>query len=317
MVLYGHSFVFTGSEAPLFLGLLPYGPLGVAIFFSISGFLIARSWNTDPSLIRFLTKRVLRIFPALAVCTILSAFVLGPIVTTLEPIEYFQHPATLDYLSNLFLYITYYLPGVFENNVYPNAVNGSLWSLPVEFFMYLLLAATGVFLRHRWVWMLLLGCFVLLNIFWIPLITDMLVIYRTDVRQVVIYGAYFWMGVLFSLIKIEKLSTPWGLTLTSAALIVSASVPNYFAFVSWIAIPYLALKVGLAATPMLSNFSRFDYSYGIYIYAFPVQQTLSRYWPEMALGWHIVFASLMSACLAALSWHLIEKKALGLKPYGK
>lgn len=147
MVLYGHSFVFTGNTESLFLGIVTYGPLGVAIFFSISGFLIARSWNADPSPIRFLIKRVLRIFPALAVCITLSVFVLGPIVTTLELREYLQHPATLDYLSNVFLYITYYLPGVFENNVYPNAVNGSLWSLPVEFFMYLLLAATGMLIR--------------------------------------------------------------------------------------------------------------------------------------------------------------------------
>jgi peptidoglycan/LPS O-acetylase OafA/YrhL len=315
MVLYGHSFVFTGNTESLFMGLLPYGPLGVAIFFSISGFLIARSWNADPSLIRFLIKRVLRIFPALAVCITLSVFVLGPIITTFEPREYLQHPATLDYLSNVFLYITYYLPGVFENNLYPNAVNGSLWSLPVEFFMYLLLAATGVLLRYRWAWVSLLGCFVLLNIFWIPMTTDMLVIYRTDARQIMIYGAYFWMGVLFSLINIEKFSTRWGLTLTVAALIVSFSVPSYFALVSWVAIPYIALKVGLANTPLLSNFSRFDYSYGLYIYAFPVQQTLSRYRPEMAFVWHVIIASVISVCLAALSWHLIEKRALGLKPY--
>lgn len=89
MVLYGHSFVFLGLPEPTFLGWAPMGPLGVYIFFSISGYLVAQSWENDPNVFRFLQRRALRIFPGLFVCTVLSVFLLGPIFTTIPLLDYF------------------------------------------------------------------------------------------------------------------------------------------------------------------------------------------------------------------------------------
>lgn len=111
MVLYGHAFVFLGQHEPLFLGMIPLGPLGVWIFFAISGYLIMQSWTHDPHLLRFLFKRVLRIFPALIVCILLSILVLGPSLTTLDVAEYFKNPITRGYLDNIWLYITSVVSG--------------------------------------------------------------------------------------------------------------------------------------------------------------------------------------------------------------
>ena len=74
MVLYGHSFVLLGLPEPVFMGWAPMAPLGGFIFFAISGYLVAQSWESDPDAVRFLQRRTLRIFPGLIVCIALSVF---------------------------------------------------------------------------------------------------------------------------------------------------------------------------------------------------------------------------------------------------
>lgn len=150
MVLFSHQLVLTGNSGPNITS-FDLGKLGVVIFFSISGYLVTQSWDHDPSIWRFLAKRMLRIWPALIVVTCITVLFLGPIVST-EPINhYFINHKTWDYFRVLKLIIRYELPGVFVTNPFPNAVNGSLWTLPIEFRWYLILMALGVvgLLRNR------------------------------------------------------------------------------------------------------------------------------------------------------------------------
>lgn len=88
--------------------------LGVKIFFLIGGFLIAKSWESDSNPVRYMTKRVFRIFPALIAFTLVAAYVIGPILSTLTINEYFQSPLVRNYLRNILLFPAYSLPGVFE-----------------------------------------------------------------------------------------------------------------------------------------------------------------------------------------------------------
>lgn len=76
------------------------------------------SWDKDPSLYRFFIRRGTRIFSALIICILLSVIILGPLLTTLSVKDYFSQPATLIYIKNIFLHISYYLPGVFEHSPY-------------------------------------------------------------------------------------------------------------------------------------------------------------------------------------------------------
>ncbi len=122
----------------------------------LSGYFIMRSWHRDPNLWRFWVRRLLRIMPGLLVVLALSALILGTLTTTLGKRAYLAHPATWDYISdNLLLFPQQYvLPGVFTANPYPSAVNGSLWSLPVELLGYTLIALLGLlitFSRFRFV----------------------------------------------------------------------------------------------------------------------------------------------------------------------
>jgi peptidoglycan/LPS O-acetylase OafA/YrhL len=324
LVLYGHAFVFLGLPEPLFLQWVPMGPLGVYIFFAISGYLVAQSWDRDPHVLRFLAKRALRIFPGLAVCTLLSVLVLGPLLTTLDAGTYWRNEHTRGYLTNMALYITYHLPGVFANNRLPHAVNGSLWSLPVEFFMYLLLALLGLLaaafkaVSNRllaWAVGVMALVFMLLAALWAGTTNEALVMYRTDLRQVPMCGVYFLVGVSLYCFKLTKYFTLSNVLLALVLWLCLGVQPHWFAMAAWVVLPFVVLAFGLALQPWLVRMHAHDYSYGIYIYAFPVQQTLVSFWPEMALPAYLLSTLVITVALAALSWHFVEKPALKLKPF--
>jgi len=324
LVLYGHAFVFLGLPEPLFLQWVPMGPLGVYIFFAISGYLVAQSWERDPHVLRFLAKRALRIFPGLAVCTLLSVLVLGPLLTTLDAGTYWRNEHTRGYLTNMALYITYHLPGVFANNRLPHAVNGSLWSLPVEFFMYLLLALLGLLaaafkaVSNRllaWAVGVMALVFMLLAALWAGTTTEALVMYRTDLRQVPMCGVYFLVGASLFCFKLNKYFTLSNVLLALVLWLCLGVQPHWFAMAAWVVLPFVVLAFGLARQPWLVRMHARDYSYGIYIYAFPVQQTLVSFWPQMPLPAYLLSTLVITVALAALSWHFVEKPALKLKPF--
>ncbi len=146
VVIVSHNFVIFRLKEPGLYNYNTLGGIGVSIFFVMSGFLITKSWKENPHFITFLKKRSLRIFPALFFIILFCSFVLGPIVTTLDLIEYFKNGQTWSYLKNLFLYpFQFNLPGVFQNNPFPNVVNGPLWTLPIEFLMYVSIGIIGLF----------------------------------------------------------------------------------------------------------------------------------------------------------------------------
>ena len=314
LVLYGHSFVFLGLPEPIFMQWVPLGPLGVYIFFVISGYLVSQSWQRDPHLFRFLQRRALRIFPGLIVCTLLCIGVLGPLLTSLDQRTYWANEHTRGYLSNIVLYITYHLPGVFETNRLPHAVNGSLWSLPVEFFMYALLAILGLCKLPKWGFAFVAAVFMALNIFWALTTPDQVVFYRTDLRQVTFCGIYFFMGVLMHKFNVQRWFSLSNVLLTLILWLIFSANRDHFNVAAWFFLPFLVMAFGLSQQPLLARLTPHDYSYGIYIYAFPVQQTVAFYWPSMPLIPYLLCVSAITLALAAASWHWVESPALRLKP---
>ena len=315
MVLYGHSYVFLGLREPLFLSWTPIGPLGVFIFFTISGYLVSESWDKDPSLIRFLARRGLRIFPGLIFCLLLTVLVLGPMFTTLSVREYFSNPHTLGYMHNAFLHIVYYLPGVFEGNRVANAVNGSLWSLPIEFSMYLILSMLAMIGNSRWVYLAVAIASALVCLIWAQVSKEMLVVYNFDVRQLFICGTYFWVGVCFYKFKLKRYLTVSNCLLALFAMLCLEAWTLYLAAASWVLLPVVVLGFGFSLNNILYRLTSVgDYSYGLYIYAFPIQQAVVYIYPNMRVGFYIFICTVLSLGMAILSWHLIEKRMLSLKP---
>ena len=119
-------------------GSLSIGGIAVGIFFVAGGFLISKSMERVKTAKDFFSSRCIRIFPPLIFVILISVFVLGPVLTQLPLVSYFINKNTYLYLINMILIPVHALPGVFENNIYPEVVNGPLWTLPVEFICYIL-----------------------------------------------------------------------------------------------------------------------------------------------------------------------------------
>ncbi len=247
-------------------------------------------------------------------CIVLTVFVLGPLFTTLSIRDYFSNQHTFGYMRNIALYIVYYLPGVFSENRVPNAVNGSLWSLPVESVMYILVAMIGVLRGGRWMYPTLAILSAAGVVFWASN-ADLFVIYAFDFRQVLFCGTYFWVGATFYKYNIRQYFSISSFAFICILFLCIGYWPQLMRSASWVLLPFVVLAFGLSKSPMLTKFVQSgDYSYGIYIYAFPVQQGVAFIRPDMALEKYLVICGTITLALAILSWHLIERRALELKP---
>ncbi|MFW0758494.1 acyltransferase family protein [Pseudomonas sp. H11T01] len=319
MVLYAHSFAFYGNAPAGFLGLTSYGGLGIDIFFIISGYLIVKSWDFNPSAGSFLIKRSLRIFPALMVVVLVSMFFLGPIFSTLTVKEYFSHPQFSSYFRNIILSPVFYLPGVLEYSRVPNAVNGSLWSLPVEFFMYLVVMGLGLlFNGGRLIYTAVTALFALVVVFWCWRDAPLVVVYGTDVRNIFLTGIYFMIGACYAKWRLERWFSLSGVCVLVMATILLAPYSIISKFLLWLVLPYVVLAYGLSRSRLGSWVNRVgDCSYGVYIYAFPVQQFVLLKFPDIAYSTYLFVTVLITLVLGYGSWHLVEKRILKFKPKDK
>jgi len=322
LVIYGHAYALSGFPSPGF-AVNAVGTVGVKIFFSISGYLIALSWLSDPNIGRFMLRRLLRLIPALAVVVLLSALVMGPLLTTLSFKQYFSNPLTYFYLKNIALYINYSLPGLFENNVYPGAVNGSLWSLPAEFAMYLLtpvLIGIAGLIAGRTAFAVIGGIFIAVA-YWATSILPQfrLVVYATDVWSWLSVAPYFVMGMLYAVCRLDRFFNIYvGAAGLFALAIFETNVAVKEAALLLI-LPYFSLSFGTGFAPVLRKLTRgADLSYGLFLYGFPIEQILKLELGSLVGPWKtFVLATVISAGFAFVSWHFVEKPTLAWKPRRK
>jgi peptidoglycan/LPS O-acetylase OafA/YrhL len=313
-ILLLHSFHTAYGPSPE-LATGPAGPIwGAALpmFFGLSGFLVAGSALRTRALLPFITFRVLRIVPALAVEVTLSALLLGPLVTALPLSDYVRDPALYHYFGNIIGWIHFHLPGVFLTNPRPGIVNQNLWTLHPELGCYALMAvlmATGLVYRRRAITVV----FVLFSIG--------LVAWDLGVGSLQLNGN-FGRGVLvWSFIAgitafhwRDRLPIGRGLALGSAVLAYALLKAPGFNLLALLPIIYLMVWLGMQDFPRIELLQRGDYSYGIYLYGYPIQQTLAYLFPQLR-EWWLIFptAAVLTLLFAMLSWHGIEKPALRLK----
>jgi peptidoglycan/LPS O-acetylase OafA/YrhL len=319
LVVLGHSYVLVGdlqAAGDPVHRLLPRTHahlVGVALFFTISGFLITLSYQRRPDLLRFLRARCLRLWPALALVVVASACVLGPMQSTLPPRTYF---ASADGGGTAFRYIwsnlalldlRQTLPGVFASNPIPRIVNGSLWTIPYEAAMYLCVAAAGV-----------------LGLLRFPRLTSALIVVAIVV--VVVWpsygggpypdgvallglqlGACFGTGAIACLLR-RRVPISSGIMLALAAIsLLARETP-----LMWLAVVYFVFW--FAYVPRLPSVPRdLDLSYGTYLWAFPVQQTIVALGDAATPLALFATATPIVLAIAAGSWLLVERPSLRLK----
>lgn len=312
LVLCSHQLFFVGRVNPTFAG-FTLGELAVMVFFVISGYLVADSWYRDPHLVRFFLRRFLRIWPALAVATLVIALA-GVLVTTLPAHAYFGGAVWKFVARNLQLRVVYDLPGVFEgaSSAAMAAVNGSWWSIPLEVKCYFYLALLGLIgLRRRWVSLLALVIVGFLCVQSLPGHPRDNPLHHLKYLCI----GFFITGICARQFAAEIVKYRVGLCVLGLTLLIVALVAHLHDLATWVVVVPLVLVAGSLSTPGVRAAGRFgDLSYGTYIYAYFVQQLCVRYWPGhgTAVG-SLLVATVVTLGLAWCSWHAVEAPSLRLK----
>lgn len=323
-VLWSHSFALVGLPQPEVAPGINVGVGAVFVFFAISGYLVWVSWERSSSIAAYVANRLLRIYPALVVNVVLTALLLGPLVSSLPLHVYITDQRLFEFLAdNLKPWGFYaYLPGVFEGNPYPGAVNGSLWTIGYEIFMYcivLVIGLTGEARRRPFVWSFFLLCasvFVFSTLAGSPHVEAWArnkAILGYSASNVALLGGFFSMGVALALYRAHRL-WQWPPAILAALALLIASRTQYFVPVAWVALPYIILFLGFSGALQVFPEPKNDYSYGVYLYAWPIQQVVVSFGFEgndHAL--YLIVTAALTSVFAILSWHLVEAPALRLK----
>lgn len=286
-VMYGHHCALTGRSAPVVLGTFIQA-LGVKIIFLISGYLITRSLfqrtdNKRKSSYTYFIKRIVRIWPELLVCLLFSSVIIGNLFTELSTEEYFANPQTGMYvINNLRLFISYSLPGVFANNPYPYAVNGSLWTIPVEIALYILIWIIYVVTneKNRKV----IYCFVtiaitiafLVRVAFFP--EARVVVYGTDWIQALNIMPYFMIGGMAYLCsdlvkRYSNIQVASVLLLIFGSMYFSTQIANEMSCL--LILSYFIISLMTEPSQNLKmKYLHSEYAYGMYLYGFVIQQCI-------------------------------------------
>ncbi len=311
LVIFTHAFPLTGCGKDFLLRqngeLMAVGEIGLFGLFFYAGFLVMKSIERKNDARVYFRARCIRIFPALWITVLLCILVMGPLMTTLSLKDYFLNPGTWKYLINGLLVPVHDLPGVFESNAFLPTVNGSLWTLPVEF-----------------------GCYVLCWVFWrlgfsdrkksliclLPVaVVGAAVFILSDgiqlVQSIVLPVAFFYLGMMAWIWRDLIPKKGWLLALCAAGAVVSM-VWYGFPLLTVLTLPYVYLYLAFGTKPVFSRFgTKWELSYGIYLSAWPLQQVLNACFPAMGWAGNFALASVLSI-LAAFVITFLEKKATGL-----
>jgi len=296
----------------------------VPMFFALSGFLVTASALRTHNVARFLSYRALRIVPALLTEVSLSALALGPLLTTWPLRDYFSDPNFFRYFGNVVGHIHFALPGLFLQNPAAGMVNVNLWTLPAEFYCYLSVAiimAVALF-YNRW---LFSAVFILATAVLFLMNTACGLVLRQSPQPdnpyaaVIIY--YFFAGCLFYFWR-EKIPLRPVLFWISVAMSYVLLLSTRAIFLAPLFLTYVTVYIGMVEFPRIPLLQTGDYSYGVYLYGFPIAQALVTVWPYFrGRPWELLAAAVvLTLAFAAASWHLIEKHCLKLKrkvPFGR
>ena len=308
LVIFSHQFALMGHKEPLVAG-QTLGTLAVYIFFTISGFLVAQSWERDPRITHFLCKRSLRILPGLGAVTLACMLVLGPIYSEHTFYDYITHLSTWGYLQNAFLVPDYRLPGVFHNNPFSNAINGSLWTIPYEAHWYLIAAAAGTLGLLRWPWGIAIAW--ALMVLCANMLSD---VQPSEQLYGLKFGCFFVAGWCLHVLREQWMHCGWVWLLSAAAIGAILCVGGEFQLAAMVMLPVMTVWLGVQSYPIVRRAGRLgDPSYGMYLYAWPVQQALIATGTGTSVAYGIGLSTVITVALAYASWYAVESPALALK----
>lgn len=301
---------------------LPLGRFAVIFFFIVSGYFITQSSLRSKGPFDFWIARFLRIYPGLFVSLSLTAL-LGVGISSLGFADYFSNRETYTYLPAglSLLWVQYTLPDVFGGNPFPQVVNGSLWTLFYEVLCYAMVSALAVLgiLQCK---MRRAGFFAAYLIIYVAAKAMMLTGHTPAwvspaatnfLNHLLELTPAFVIGMLFYIYR-DRLP----LNVVTCGLLVlctvfSANTPFYREMLLFSA-AFCTFYIGFRSLQVLHPFNNLgDYSYGIYIYAFPIEQFVAHCFNGISALGIIAIATPITITVSAASWHTIEAPVLSLR----
>ena len=320
-VIVSHSYVLNGNGptdplASLTNGYMIFSFIGVKGFFIISGYLIFQSLERSHSIVDYLTKRILRIFPALIVVLLLTLLVVYFIYPPHQGYYLFDPEIYKYFFGNSILFMPhFFIKGIFENQ-YSHAINGSLWTIEFEFLFYIFLLIFFPIRKRKN--LLKIALSIIIFTFFIGNI-----FYHIELKKITApinlelafdLGTYFLMGSLIACFEWEKIPYKIGIVMVATILLVIATLFKIDYSLVQISLPFLIIYLGKQTSKIatISHTILGDPSYGIYLYGFPIQQFIIYFYkPSTPLL--LVSSTIASFVIGYLSWILIEKRALQYK----
>ena len=312
MVIVGHSYILLPQAGATdiiqrWTHFTYSGALAVKIFFFISGLVVTNSLLQKKDIVDFFISRTFRIFPALIFLLLVSALLIAPFMSSFTFHQYFDSPATYNYIKeNFVLKTNYNLPRVFESNPYPGAVNGALWTLPNEVGCYLFICVVfllGIFPHKK------IANFIFLAIIIDSILPQRVLLYFLgDWPELFYLPASFSVGALLAL-NAERIEVNVKHFLALAILTYLLWNTRYAEILFCLSAFSLVLYIS-----SLESFIKFkpknDLSYGIYLWGFFVQQCVFCLAISKNVYINMLVSLLISIVLGALSWFLIEKRCI-------
>jgi peptidoglycan/LPS O-acetylase OafA/YrhL len=313
LVIYGHSFILFPSNGyidpvTIFLKDEYSGSLSVEIFFFLSGIYISHSYSNSTTKLRFCIMRIFRIWPALIICIILTVFLVGPILTNLPLNSYFASTETWKYLiynSTIAYQTAYTLPGIFLDNFHTRALNGSLWTLPVEVRCYVILfiSASLSFFEKP---LLLIGVFVAAILLYLTK-SEFFSVIMTNTLSIKLL-VFFMAGSISYLYK-ERIIINHKVFIILAGFTIISYLTFFLPAIFYVTMIYGVLVFGVSKVALKFPLPG-DYSYGVYIYGFLVQQICQYYLPGITSYPSMFITIPITLVLAIISWYCIEDPAM-------
>lgn len=324
-VVYSHTWLISGGmgywEPLLEETGYPLGWHAVNVFFTLSGIVIAASLNRQPNFLIFFQSRILRIAPAL-IAVVIVTYLLCWVITSAPARSYWSLDTLFQYFGrNALLFgAGAKLPGVFDNNPIPAELNAPLWTLKFEVLSYFILA---------FIWLASMRLFPREKVKrWINIATIIIILsagyflLETKPYPDLMPFDHLWRFLFaFFLGVFAWLQRRWlpvsplillVLLLATSGLI--AASDSYLIVPQIVTTAYLVLVLGRINFGWLRQFAdKQDYSYGVYITSYPLQQFVYAYSGYTNPLVTFVLSLSLSLAVSALLWNSVEKPALMLK----
>jgi len=303
MVILCHSYPLTGNGVD-FLSRLTNGKTGlgivaVAVFFSFSGFYLSRSLERNDDAILFVRRRMIKIFPPLMIVVLVSILIIGPVFTTLSLKEYFVDKRTYLYLINMLLIPIHELPGVFGEAPYNPTVNGSLWTLPVEFgcyiFLIILYKVKRIFGR-KYI-NIILGALIFIVC---PYVGDIL--RQTPIAilaSAITPFSMFCMGHLYWEIS-ERIIINKYILFLEVVILVLGLFTNWYTILFISVFPLFLITVTNVNRTWMKKGIWENISYEVYLWGWPIGQIIVELYPDISVAMHFALNVIIVVFIAIM-----------------